>query len=298
MLQHIHIYEMPEENKHFSFQLYEVSGKTIQNKTYPHKTDLPHRHNYYEICIFINGGGKHEIDFKTYPIESNSIHFLTPGQVHLISRDDQYRGYLLVFNREFYSMDFQNKDLLFELPFFNNPGKSPVLSLSEPDFSDLLNVISGIKKELKQHHPTSHDILRAYLHIFLLKSKTYFNSYHHEEMNNDDPEYILTGKFKNLVEKNFNNLHLVKEYAEILGQSAAALNKMVKRVTGKNASEVITNRIVLEAKRLLIYTNLTNKEIAYRLKYEDPSYFTRTFKKKIGVTPSDFRKKMNKKYQN
>src|SRR3546814_16874154 len=59
------------------FQIYEVKGGEIDNKRYPHKTDRPHRHSYYEVCVFINDAGKHEIDFVTYSIRSNSVHFLS-----------------------------------------------------------------------------------------------------------------------------------------------------------------------------------------------------------------------------
>lgn len=297
-LHHIHIYEMPEENKKFSFQLYEVRGETIRGKFYPHKTELPHRHSYYEICIFVNGAGKHEIDFKTYPIASNSIHFLTPGQVHLISREKDYFGYLLVFTREFYPANNQSNDMLFDLPFFNNPSISPILELKHNDFHTLLQIIDSMKSELKAVNTTSQEVLRSYLHIFLLKCKNYFMHYRPEHANLDEPAYVIAGKFKSLVEQHFKNLHFVKDYAGIMAITAPALNKTVKRITGFTAGEVIINRIVLEAKRLLTYTDLTNKEIAFRLNYEDPSYFSRIFKNKTGDSPSSFRSKMNKKYQN
>lgn len=294
----IHVYEMPDENKKFSFQLYEVRGKTIKGKTYPHKTELPHRHSYYEICIFVNGAGKHEIDFKTYPIASNSIHFLTPGQVHLISREKDYYGYLLVFNRDFYPANPENKDILFDLPFFNNPSISPILELKEKDFHTLLQIIESMKTELELVHSTTQEVLRSYLHIFLLKCKSYFIHYRPEHEKLDEPAYVAAGKFKNLVEQHFKNLHFVKDYAGIMAITAPTLNKSVKRITGYTAGEIIINRIVLEAKRLLTYTNLTNKEIAFRLNYDDPSYFSRIFKNKTGDSPSTFRSKMNKKYQN
>ena len=119
MLNNIHIYELPKGDEDIAFHIYEVKGKVIQNSEYPHKTEQPHRHAYYEICIFVNGAGSHMIDFKTFDIKSHSIHFLTPGQVHRISREENYHGFLLVFSREFYSLGIQDEDLLMTLPFFN-----------------------------------------------------------------------------------------------------------------------------------------------------------------------------------
>lgn len=296
-LQHIHTYEMPFETAQLSFQLYEVQGKTIRNEQYPHKTEFPHRHNYYEICIFKNGAGKHEIDFQTYPITSNSVHFLTPGQVHLISREENYHGYLMVFRREFLSPSFHSKDLLFDLPFFNNPGIKPVLELNENDFVEVLQIIDQIKLEIARKDAISHDILKSYIQIFLLKCKYYFIHHYPEHSEKENPSYFLTSKFKNLVEQNFQSLHFVKQYAELLAITSTNLNKTVKKFTGENASDIIIDRIVLESKRLLIYTELTNKEIAYRLNYVDPSYFSRIFKSRTGDSPSGFRSKMKKKYQ-
>lgn len=105
-------------------------------------------------------------------------------------------------------------------------------------------------------------------------------------------------QFKYLLEKNFKKLHFVKDYADLLALSPLQHNKMVKNITGKNASDLIINRIVLEAKRLLAFTNLSNKEIAFQMNYPDPSYFTRIFRKKTEFTPSGFREQLNKKYQN
>ena len=112
-----------------------------------------------------------------------------------------------------------------------------------------------------------------------------------------DPTFLLVNKFRNLVEQNFKEIHLVKEYADLVNESPAHLNKIVKSITGENASKFIIKRIVLEAKRLLIYTDLSNKEISFKMNYDDPSYFSRLFRKKVGTSPSEFRIQMKQKYQ-
>ena len=107
----------------------------------------------------------------------------------------------------------------------------------------------------------------------------------------------MVKQFKSLVEDNFQKCHLVKDYAALLDTTPARLNKQVKALTNANASDFIYDRIVLEIKRLLMHTDLTNKEIAYQLHFEDPSYFNRFFRKYAGMTPSDFRTGMKQKYQ-
>ncbi len=297
MLKNIHIYELPEGDEKIDFHVYEVQGKTIKNKLYPHKTEQAHRHAYYEICIFVNGSGSHMIDFKTFPIKTSSIHFLTPGQVHLISRKKNYHGFLLVFSREFYSLGLQDKDLLMTLPFFNNNTSEPILNLRNGELEELLDIIEHLRNDYKRDSEIREDVLRSYLHIFLLKCRYFFNRNYFDKDIIKDPGFLLVNKFRTLVEKNFKEIHMVMEYADLLNESPAYLNKIVKTISGENASEFIIKRIMLEAKRLLIYTDLSNKEISYKMNYDDPSYFSRLFRKKAGMSPSEFRIKAKEKYQ-
>ncbi|MCH8330174.1 MAG: AraC family ligand binding domain-containing protein, partial [Bacteroidetes bacterium] len=93
----------------------------------------PHRHSYYEIFFFVKGGGTHEIDFEEFQVDSNSLHFISPGQVHLGKRAINSHGLVIQFSREFFHLGSQNKDLLYELPFFNNHSEKPILELSKSD---------------------------------------------------------------------------------------------------------------------------------------------------------------------
>ena len=297
MLKNIHIYELPKSEEETAFHVCEVKGKEIQNPEYPHKTLQPHRHTYYEICIFVNGAGSHMVDFQTFDINSQSIHFLTPGQVHLISREENYHGYLVVFSREFYSIGIQDEDILMSLPFFNNNTSKPILDLDKEDFEDALDIIEHLLRDYKRDTEIREDILRSYLHIFLLKCRYFFHKYNYDQDIVRNPTFLKVNQFRTLVEQNFKRIHLVKEYADLLNESPAHLNKIVKEITGLNASDLIIKRIVLEAKRLLIYTDLSNKEISYKMNYDDPSYFSRLFRKKVGMSPSEFRLQEKKKYQ-
>jgi AraC-like DNA-binding protein len=293
----IKTYEMPDKTNKRPFQIYEVQGKTIQNATYPHETARPHRHKYYEICIFVNGAGKHEIDFNTHGIHSRSVHFLSPGQVHLISRENDYHGYLMVFSREFYALDTYHEEFLFQLPYFNNPTLVPILNLSTADFKDLSDLIKAMSREYRQWNSFTTSILRNYLMIFLLKCKQYYLKYFADKKNTLDPNFSLVQQFNALVEHKFRQVHQVQDFAKMMKLAPSLLNKHVKTITGMTAGEVILERLMLQAKRYLIYTDLSNKEIAYQLNYQDPSYFSRIFKKKIGLSPSDFRRLENEKYQ-
>lgn len=293
----IYTYELPEGASHQDFQVFEVQGTEMNIKNYPHKTDRPHRHSYYEICVFVNGAGRHEIDFHTHSIHSNSIHFISPGQVHLISREKHYHGYLIVFSSEFYALGRVQQDFQDNFPLFNNYKIHPLLNMEKKEFDELLHLIELLRNEGADGQGTNQEILRCYLQIFLLKCRQYYEKQFADQAKMDDPHYIQVQQFQTLVEKHFMKFHLVQEYADLMSISPAMLNKYVKKITGNTALEIIMDRLVLQAKRLLIYTDLSNKEIAFRLKYNDPSYFTRVFKSKTTKSPSAFRKELKEKYQ-
>jgi AraC-like DNA-binding protein len=251
-------------------------------------TSIPHRHNYYEMFIFTKGGGTHDIDFTSYTIAERAIHFVSPGQVHHVERSLGTYGYVLLFSRDFFAMNTENKNLLFDLPFLNNNGPDPILDLTEQEMAFFTPVLQSVEMEYKnKNNQLREEMLRSYLNILLLQSHRLYSDKH------PNAKAIvgstLYKDFRILLEKNFTQQHKVMEYAEKLNVTEKTLNENVKKVTGKTASEHIFDRIILEAKRLLKHSDLTTKEIAYFLNYQDPAHFSKFFKTQTGKAPSDFR---------
>lgn len=298
MLEKIPIYELPfQGNKKLEFKIYQVKGIEIQRKDYPHKTEQPHKHNYYEVCFFTGGSGEHEIDFRTHQIVSPGIHFLRPGQVHVIRRGHEYQGYLLVFSDEFFNLNFQNMEVIPGYPLITQLENGPILNLTNSQYNDFFQLIQNIKKELANNDDESDKIIVSYLKIFFLKLRQNFSKLVSTKNETSATMKGLVYRFNQLVEENYTQIHHVKEYAEVLGESPINLNRAIKSVTEKTASEIIIERLILEAKRLLIYSDLNNKEVAYKLNYEDPSYFARIFRRKTGLTPSAFRAHTRERYR-
>lgn len=298
MLEKIPIYELPfQGNEKLEFKIYQVKGIEIQRKDYPHKTEQPHKHNYYEVCFFNGGSGEHEIDFRTHKIVSPGIHFLRPGQVHVIRRGKEYQGYLLVFSEEFFNLNFQNIEVIPGYPLITQLENGPILNLRQEQYDDFFQLILNIKKELANRDEESDKIIVSFLKIFFLKLRQNFSKLVKTKNETSSSMRALVYRFNQLIEENYTQIHHVKEYAEVLGESPMNLNRAIKSVTGKTASEIIIERLILEAKRLLIYSDLSNKEVAYKLNYEDPSYFARIFRRKTGLTPSAFRTQTRERYR-
>lgn len=248
-----------------------------------------HRHAYYHILWMSQARGEHLIDFDNYAIRPHSVFFLSPGQVHAWSSSIEARGYVMNFSVEFFMQMFPKIDELVAFPFFHITNSEPVLYLSEREHAELFPLLEHIESEFNSALAGRHDIVRSLLLILLTKLRRL-----HKPRQNDlalPKSYILTKRFKLLVEQRFLELGAVQDYAALLLVTERRLNEAVKGTTGKTATQLIHDRILLEAKRLLAETALGISEIAYRLNFEDPAYFCRFFKKLVALTPSEFRRK-------
>lgn len=248
----------------------------------------PHRHDYYEIFLFESGGGKHVIDFHTFDIESPCLHFVSPGQVHHVRRDAQSHGRVVLFTADFYHLHLTNKDFLHELPFLNNNTSRPILNLTEEEAAETMPVVERITQEFQNEGSYREEIVRSLLNLLLLTSRRLFES-REGTAPEETSESKLVRNLRRLIDANFHAMHAVSAYANALHVTPGHLNDLAKRFTGKTVSALIQDRIILESKRMLVHSDQTVKEIAYALGFDDPSYFTRFFRERVGEAPVTFR---------
>lgn len=251
---------------------------------------LPHRHNFYHLVFFTEGSGYHSIDFNKFKVVPGQIYFMIPGQVHSWGFEGDVDGYVVNFTAEFFQSFLLRHDYLESFTFFNGISEDSVINL-EPALTAL---ISDNFKELlatmELDGPKSYDLIRVILlHIFLKID---------QQKQKDQPinnlNYTVLKSFQKLIEKHYTELRLPKEYSDLLFVTPNHLNALCKATTGITAGELIRNRIVLEAKRLLVNLNMNITEISNELNFNDNSYFTKFFKKQVGVTPEEFRKNATK----
>jgi AraC family transcriptional activator of pobA len=247
---------------------------------------LPHRHNYYEIFFFSKGGGNHFIDFKDYAIENNSVHFVSPGQVHVVKRALDSYGSIILFSRDFFYSAADVQNTLFNFPFLNN-SQYPILSADAKEYETFELILSQVQNESGNMQNVSLEILRSYLKVILLKCLQLFDvKYPDHQLK----QGTVFNSFREMVEKEYRAERQPAHYAAQLHITEKKLNEICKENTGENVSDYIRNRVMLEAKRLLIHTEHNIKEIAYFLGFEDPSYFNRFFRANENITAGDFRK--------
>ncbi len=245
---------------------------------------LPHRHNYYEMLVFLKGGGIHEIDFTAYPIKSNSLHFVSANQVHVVKRLPKSEGFSLLFAEDFPSASFQ----LRELDFYK-PGSNRSLNLRAKEFAALKPLLQEIRTEFTANHPRKREVLQSLLQVFLIKAQ---RLYAQQAGNSKAPTEgnQFSHRLEKLIEQHYMQHWRAGDYARALNISIIHLNKLCKQHYSRSTEALLQERLLLEVKRTLVYSNKTIKEICFDLHFEDPAYFVRFFKKHTGTTPLSYRK--------
>ena len=251
-----------------------------------------HRHNFYELMIYTKGGGIHEIDFKEYEIEKNSLHFVSPTQVHRL-KSAAARGYVFCFSEEFMTLN-EEGDFLQMYPFYDFNNYVPVIKLDKELFKEINEVVEILNINLSKDSTFRSDILRCYFQVILLRIKEHFINSPISKASRISSGHPKVQEFKKLINTNYLKHYSSFQYADLLHISPNHLNSICKKETSKTATELIHERILLEAKRLLCVTKLNVKEISNHLNFDTVPYFTRFFKKHVGQTPLDYRNSFSK----
>jgi AraC-like DNA-binding protein len=248
-----------------------------------------HRHSFYHLVFFTQGAGFHTIDFSNFDVKPYQIYFMIPGQVHSWSFEGPIDGYVVNFSEEFFQSFLLKAEYLANFSFFNNIAQDSVINLSFPLNQKVKGFFEEILEQAQQKQPFAHDMIKSLLiQMFIAIDQQTITE---KPKNIPQFNYTLLKNFQKLIEKHHTTLKLPMEYAELLYITPNHLNALCKEHLGMQAGEVIRNRIVLEAKRLLVNKNTSISEIAYYLNFADNSYFSKFFKKHVGVSPEEFRKK-------
>ncbi len=243
---------------------------------------LPHRHNYYEMLVFLKGKGSHEIDFTTYAFKPLSLHFVASSGVHLVKREQGSEGFSILFTQEFLPPDYLIKDMS-----FYKANAIPVLNLNKAEFATLKPLLDELKIEYfsdKIYRPV---VLKSLFALILIMVKRLYDKKAGASAAPVKNEFVA--KMEALIEANFAKHWRASEYARELNMSVANMSALCKQHFSKNTEKLVQERLLLEIKRLLVYSDKPVKEICYELNFDDPAYFIRFFRKNTGATPLNYR---------
>lgn len=257
------------------------------------EVDEPHRHNYFTVLIINKAKGLHKIDFNTYDLANHQVFFVAPGQVHQVIEREKSIGFSMVFSNQFLVENSIPLSFIDSLNLFQNYGQSPPLEPGEAQFEIIEDFAQNIYKLFYSDVKMKNLSIGSFLKLLLITCNN-ICSINPIESDIDSTGDNLIRAFKKAVDANYKKEHSTSFYASELYISPDHLNRTIKAKIGKTAKDYIQARIITEAKRLLYFTELSNKEIAYELGFNEPANFSAFFKKNTQVSPSSFKKNENK----
>ncbi len=253
------------------------------------EVDEPHRHNYYTVLIVNKAKGLHKIDFNIYELANQQIFFVAPGQVHQVIETKKSYGFAMTFSNQFLVENSIPLSFIDSLNLFQNYGQSPPLLPIDEQFDTIESFAENIFCLFNSDAIMKDLSIGAFLKLLLIECNN-ICAINPIESDIDTTGDNLIRAFKKAVESNYKKEHSTTYYANGLYITPDHLNRTFKAKIGKTAKDYIQARIITEAKRLLYFTDLTNKAIAYELGFNEPANFSAFFKKHTQLSPSSFKK--------
>jgi AraC-like DNA-binding protein len=244
-------------------------------------------YNSYIKVLFVEAGAAIMVDFKEYKLEKDALFFIKDGQWYKCAG----KGSLIYYNRDFYCIQLHDKEVACDGLLYNNVYDIPVVHLDADTSRQTRLILQEIKNEAVSEESNTEEMIRIFLKQLIIRSTRMWKKAHDLADNNATQEVEFIRRFSQLVESHYIQHHNVAEYATMLNITPKALSKKISKYSSKGPNDIIKDRIILEAKRLLIHTDLSVKEIGYKLGYEDPAYFVRLFTNQTESSPLLFRKK-------
>jgi AraC-type DNA-binding domain-containing proteins len=255
-------------------KIYDTSGDFTEKVRYPHRDE------HYIFYLQREGCTELMIDFKNYQVNDNCLFFICPGQVHCYIGQRHSKGYFIFLDPSYLQNEYRRV-------FEDYQNMNQTISVQQEALFTTMELLAdqfpAIDNDIEEN------ITRSLSDAFMgmVVSEFLKNEKQYQKIENRRTE-ILT-RFRRQVRSHFKQLKRPKDYASMLHISVPYLNEITKEQTGYTASYWLQQEILLEAKRLLYYTQLSSKEIAFSLGYQDYTYFSRFFKKNVGVSPLEFR---------
>jgi len=249
------------------------------------------RNNYYSLIWVTNGIGKVKADFSEYDFEKNSLFAFSPYQPFMFSANRNLKGIALQFHPDFFCIHMHQKEVACNGVLFNNIYQPPFTFLGDASSTTLKMLINQMETEMQNPALAQYELLVSYLKIFLITASRLKTEQQPQALVSikDLKEPFVLQNLKDAIEKDFKTKHSASDYARSLNISVKALAKITRTHFNKTLTELISERIIIEAKRELYLTNKAIKEIAYELGYDDEYYFSRFFKANAEISPQMYR---------
>lgn len=277
-----------EEDKNLSFRAFDLTTENLKDYLKPHKKD------HFFIIVIKKGNLQIQIEDKIHGLKAGKISVVFPEQFHfIIESSDDLKGKIILFEEILFCSDILKNELS-----TYNVNLSTQLNctiLSPEDFEQSLHAIEIIKGIYQKPSLIKKEQARFHIKIFLLALIESIHGLHpilHKETA-DKPVYV---RFKKLLNQHYKEQRTVQYYAEELAITPKKLNSITKKHCGETAIQAIHNRILIEIKRQLLFSDLSHKEIAFDLGFNSPSALNKFVKAKLKETPTELQQELAQMY--
>lgn len=262
-----------------SFHIIKLTAELA--KQYADKPSRPHRHDYEEIIIVSKGSPQHFIDFNKETITAPLVIYVAQGKIHQFLPDANTEGWAVRYKNEFIPES--------KFHFYSNFLDNIHYPLEAAGCLNKLDALCEMMLDESQQSRADMVMIRHLLLALLSKLESEGKQRFRQESNSSNIQLITFNNFLKIVEANYKRPEGVDFYADKMNMSSRNLNLICQAIFNKSVSEIVETRKLVEARQLLINTDLSVSEIGYELGYNEKAYFTRVFSKKTGLTPTDFR---------
>ena len=293
----MHQYKHPENSFfHFSF-LRDIKVSGIYYNSFSRYLSLypfikkEHNHDFYTVLLFTKGNSIIRMGNDSYPVQEQTICLIAPTQVHSFEGLEEMEGIIFFFCQDFYVEEFSFIRLLnvfsCTLQITGNIS-NPCIDLSDKEFDQITGIIKSISLEYGKYTPAGNSaiIIRSFLNIMLLRLSELYDA---KSENANKGDRVLIHELSRLVDSYFIKEHHLCFYTSAFNISEKQLNDICNRNFNCGLKKILTDRLMQEARKLLLSSALSVSEISYKLNFDDNSYFNKVFKKRTGLTPKRFR---------
>ncbi|MGL5912661.1 MAG: AraC family transcriptional regulator [Bacteroidales bacterium] len=265
----------------FEFELKDLAEVTQRKQT---MSGVPHRTDFYEIIFIESGESVQMLDFAPIQVSKGQILFIGKNQVVRFDTSTSYSGKIALFTDMFFSrVDCEVSRMKLQNLFSPFTGNMPIVA------NEVLNSLFSL---LQQEFNATHDgfqadLIHSLLNAFLIETARQSLN---ESNISKGKDYAIALQFSKLVEEHYHTLRKVNDYLDIMRITAKPLSKALQSTIGKTPKQYLDERILLEAKRLLVYSNESIKEVSFLLNFDEATNFSKFFREQTGLSPAEFKK--------
>ena len=247
----------------------------------------PHKLNFYQLIFITEGEGVHSVDFQHIPYKAGTLIPVARHQVEAFRVNPDVKGHMLLFTPFFLMDESSTLHFYTEFLIFNSSISPIAINGTSHDIVELSDIVKRINRDYQMESDfAKQEVLRSELKLLLLRAERIKRRL---SIVKCDASLALFKRFKDEIEARVNHQLGVDDYSQRLAVSRKTLNQVVKYCTGRTTKHVLDERILLEIKRLLSYSELSVKEIAFQLGFDEPTNMVKFFKKHTSYSPSHFR---------